>query len=279
MHKLLELIRSVLTTGRDPQSFLGAGWIVLLLRLTPSPWKRNVALRILALSPHYFYRQSRPEYKTMPLRAFLEAEYERNRSSRELICRQLLLPYLHSGQRVLDIGCGPGFLARSVSSHTGAVYGCDISPGVLACAQIINPAPNLHYIYSGDSGFEQIEDSSLDLVYSMAVIQHLREDVIRYLFGVVKRKLKPGGMGLLQVQLEDANWKTESDWRQDQSLAGRLKLQYALNCFKRSEDFFRQMAAGTGLTVESIRPISELVKDLPDDVFSQHLLVVRNLGK
>src|ERR1700677_400909 len=102
LSKLRGLLWSILTTGREPQSFLGAGWVVLLLRLTPSKWRKQVSLRMLAPTPHYFYRHVRPEYRTMSFRAFLQAEYERNRSTRELICRRLLLPYLRPGQRVLD---------------------------------------------------------------------------------------------------------------------------------------------------------------------------------
>src|ERR1700733_12785317 len=124
MNKLLNFIKALLTNGRDNQAFIGAKWLVVLLRITPRLLKRKMALRILAISPHYFYRTSRPEYKNMPTSQFLEAEFERNRSSRERIVNQLLLPGLKPGYRVLDIGCGPGFLAKAVSRHVKMVYAC-----------------------------------------------------------------------------------------------------------------------------------------------------------
>src|SRR6202035_5172315 len=165
----------------------------------------------------------KPEYKDLPLNHYLEAEYERNRSSREKIVTQLLLPFIKPHYRILDIGCGPGFLAKAVASHSRAVYACDISPGVLACARILNNAENIEYIYSGESGFDRIEDSSLDLAYSIAVIQHLREPVIKYLFSIASRKLRPGGRCLFQVQLQNDTWKGENEWIADKSLTGRLK--------------------------------------------------------
>jgi len=277
MNRILNLLTALLTTGADHQSFIGAKWLVLLLKIAPHPLKRPLALRILALSPHYFYRHITPQYKTMPVNDWLEAEYERNRSTRAKLCDQILLPYLKSAGRVLDIGCGPGFLAQAAAPHVGALYACDISRGVLECARVINNAPNIHYIYSGPSGFDQIPDSSLDLIYSFAVIQHLREPVIQSLFQVTGRKLRKGGRCLFQVQLDDDKWKPESEWAADQTVTGRLKLKYALNFFSRSPEFFRTQAAAAGLSLDAIRPLSEIMDQPFDDVYHQHLIELTKL--
>jgi SAM-dependent methyltransferase len=277
MNKILNLIKALLTNGSDDQAFIGARWLVILLRLTPRFLKRNLALRILAISPHYFYRSSRPEYKGMPMKQFLEAEFERNRSSRERIINQLLVPHLKPDYRVLDIGCGPGFLAKAVSRHAKMVYACDISLGVLECARAINGASNIRYIYSGDSGFAQIPDSSLNLAYSFAVIQHVRESVIKSLFMVAGKKIQPGGRCVFQVQLDDGKWEKENVQTADQTIAGRLRLKYGLNFFPRSEGFFRELAADTGFSVVEIRPVSELLDQPFDDVYYQHLLILSKL--
>ena len=146
MHKLTNFFKALLTSGRDNQAFIGARWLVVLLRITPRSRRRSLALRILAVSPHYFYRNQRPEYAGMPSRRFLESEFERNRSTREQIASQILLSYLKPDDQVLDIGCGPGFLAKAVSRHVKVVYACDISLGVLECASILNDGPNIRYI-------------------------------------------------------------------------------------------------------------------------------------
>jgi SAM-dependent methyltransferase len=270
----LNLIKALLTNGSDNQAFIGANWLVVLLRITPSFLKRNVALRILSISPHYFYRSFRPEYEGMPTNQFLEAECERNRSSRKLICDQILLPDLKPDDQVLEIGCGPGFLAKAVARYVRTVHACDISLGALECGRIINGAANIRYFYSGESGFAQIEDSSLNQAYSFAVIQHLREPVIRSLFKVAGKKLQPGGKCLFQIQLDDGKRKGESAWIKDRSLTGRVRLRYALNFFPRSEKFFRELAVEAGFSVVAIRPLCELLDEPFDDLYHQHLLVL-----
>lgn len=274
MNKIKNLIKALLTNGGDNQAFIGARWLVILLRVTPGFLKRKVALRIVAISPHYFYRSYRPEYKGMPQKLFLEREFERNSTDRQKICDQILVPYLKPNQQVLEVGCGPGFLSKAVSSRVNTLYACDISRGVLACADVINGAPNIRYIYSGESGFAQIADASLDLAYSFAVIQHVREAVIKSLFQVVAKKMRPGGTCLFQVQLDDGKWKQESEWVNDQSVSGRLRLKYALNFFPRSEKFFQDLAQETGFSVSAVRPVSELLDKPFDDVYYQHLIVL-----
>lgn len=277
MKKLINLLKALLTNGSDNQAFIGARWLVWLLWLTPRSMKRSVALRIVAISPHYFYRSYNPAYKGMPTSKFLDMEFERNRSSREIIINQVLVPYLKPDDQVLDIGCGPGFLAKQVSKHVKKIYACDISRGVLACANVINGADNIQYIYSGDEGFSQIADGSLDLSYSFAVIQHVREAIIKSLFQVASKKLKKGGRCVFQVQLDDGKWQPESAQVQDKSVTGQLKLKYALNFFSRSEDFFRQLAADTGFSLVAVRPVSELLEKPIDDVYHQHLIILSKL--
>jgi len=192
-----------------------------------------------------------------------------------MICDQLLLRFIKPGDEVLDIGCGPGFLAQAVARHVKTVSACDISPGVLECARIINAADNISYIYSGDHGFARIGDLSLDLVYSIAVIQHLREEVIGYLFGVASKKLKSGGLCLFQVQLEDSQWKEESEQAGDQTVAGRLRLKYGLNFFPRSESFFREIASHSGLALVETHSLSDYFASPFDDIYYQKLLIFK----
>jgi SAM-dependent methyltransferase len=277
MNRLSELIRAVLTTGKDHQSFIGAGWVVLVLRMAPRRLQRRLALWVLSLSPHYFYREFRPEYKNLSRGQFLEAECARNRSSRGIICDQLLMRFVKPRDEIMDIGCGPGFLAKAVAQHVGRVYACDISRGVLECARILHGADNITYLYSGEAGFAQIKDSSLDMVYSIAVIQHVREPVIEYLFSVAGRKLKSGGLCLFQVQLEDAKWKKESEQIQDATLAGRARLKYGLNFFPRTEDFFKETAAQSGMSLVGFHNLSDYFASPSDDIYYQKLLILKKL--
>lgn len=97
---------SMLTLGREHQSFLGAWWIPVSLRLCPLKYKRMFVLWILSLSPHYFYRSMRKDYEQMSLGDFLECEYQRNVDSRKEIVEKLLLSHLKSSMVAVDYGCG-----------------------------------------------------------------------------------------------------------------------------------------------------------------------------
>jgi ubiquinone/menaquinone biosynthesis C-methylase UbiE len=44
-------------------------------------------------------------------RANLAAEADRNRQSRQVLAEELIVPRLTPDARVLDYGCGPGYLA------------------------------------------------------------------------------------------------------------------------------------------------------------------------
>ncbi len=200
----------------------------------------------------------------MPTGQFLEAEYERNRTSRERICNQILLPNLKPGITVLDIGCGPGFLAKAVSRHVKLIYACDISKGVMACADVINGASNIRFIYSGESGFAQIPDASLDLAYTFAVgFNTSGESIIRSLFlayGWKENALR----GPLPVPSTIRQWQMGTRkrlGRAHQSVAGKLRLKYAMNFFPRTDEFFRKLAAEAGFSVVEIRPVSELLDE------------------
>lgn len=51
---------------------------------------------------------------------------------------------LRHGERVLDVACGTGVVAREAAPHvavTGTVVGLDLNPGMLAVARALPPAP------------------------------------------------------------------------------------------------------------------------------------------
>ena len=207
-------------------------------------------------------------------RRWLEAEDERNRTTRLKLCKEILEPYMAEGATVLDIGCGGGYLAKAVSSKAGKVFASDISLGVIECAKILNSSPNIEFVHSSPPGWQTIPDGSIDLAYSVAVIQHVRSSVIHYLFDILSKKLKSGGQAYLIVQLEGDEWREEEEWVRDQSLMGRLRSKYALNFFPRTEQYFRDLCNSVGLDYCSVKPASDILSSKYDDVYQQHLLHV-----
>lgn len=73
---------------------------------------------------------------------------------------------IQPGQRVLDVACGTGVLAREVASHagdSGQVVGLDITPGMVEVAQRLAPAIAWH---QGTAEALPFPDHSFDAVVS-----------------------------------------------------------------------------------------------------------------
>jgi ubiquinone/menaquinone biosynthesis C-methylase UbiE len=117
---------------------------------------------------------------------------------RRLFAGVVRLSGASSGDRVLDVGCGPGYLTRLVAdavAPTGSVVGIDASASVIGYARRTTRAANCTF----DTGVAQaldFPDESFDVVVSSFVLHHLPQDVrldaVREMF----RVLRPGG-GLL----------------------------------------------------------------------------------
>ena len=266
------VVRSIAILSGD-QNFLSRGWIPWLLRNVPEPRRRRVALEVLALSPHYFDAGSAGE--AVSRSDWLEAESERNRLSREELANSLLSRYVRPHDKVLDYGCGPGFLARAVAGIASEVAACDISRGAIACARVLNPAPNLRYISLLD---QKLPSSSYDVIYSFAVIQHVTDEVLSSILSIWLEVMKPGATAIAHVVLEgDApSWRTEKAWTEDKSLRGRLRWRYGLHCFIRSERSLRGMLERKGFVGVTIQPVSDIAKlSSGDDIAGQHLCVFK----
>ena len=85
---------------------------------------------------------------------------------------RLLLRELPEGaQRVLDVGCGAGALARRLAATVPQVDGVDRSPEMVAAARRLSP-PNCSFEV-GDALTLDVAPGSYDAVVSSAVLHHL----------------------------------------------------------------------------------------------------------
>lgn len=272
MKNILKIAKWVAILGAEPQAFLGANWVKKILDRAPAPKKRIWALRLLSLSPHYFLRPEGPEFDGLSDDEHLEKGFEESLDSRLRIYEMIFKGKIHSTDVLLDYGCGPGFLSKAVSPHVKKVYSCDISSGVLACADVVNGADNIEYVLATKNGMQQIEDESIDVVISFAMVQHLSDEIFETVLDNIGRKLKPGGRLILHIQLTDDVWKTEAEWKNDSSIRGRLKFRYGLHCFGRTEEAHRELVAKHNFTNIVIHDLAEMVTDNSNDVRSQGLL-------
>src|SRR5258708_3497511 len=169
-------------TGGGSQNFLGARWVERLVDSSPEQIRERVALRLLSFSPHYFYDRD------------IRAEAERNRRSRRALTEAVISPHLCGTARVIDYGCGPGYMAHAVAERAGHVDAVDISRGVLACAKALNGRSNISYLTPGE--LRQAAGKA-DLAYSFAVAQHLRAEVLVVALGLLADKIRRDGMLLV----------------------------------------------------------------------------------
>jgi SAM-dependent methyltransferase len=244
-------------TSGGTQDFLGASWVERSLRWVPARHREAMALRLVGLSPHYFYDRDR------------RAEAARNRSSRSALAQDLVLPRVDAGTRVLDYGCGPGYLAAAVAPYVDRVEAVDISRGVLACARVLNGAENIRYERPDEADHQS---EQVDIAYSFAVAQHLTDETFRSAMALLRRRLRPGGTLLVHFPLSDDRWHTEDDWTADTSVKGRAKLRFGLNCFGRSRDQVISIATEAGFKDPHIQELNTMTSADPD-ISRQCLLV------
>jgi SAM-dependent methyltransferase len=242
------------------QNFLGAGWVERVIDNAPAAARERIALRFLSLSPHYFYDRD------------LVAESARNRRSRQALADELVGPYLTADARVLDYGCGPGYLAAAVAGKAAHVAAVDISRGVLACARTLNGRPNIAYQTPEEF---RLGGGSVDVAYSFAVVQHLRTDALERALRLLAAAVRPGGALLLHFAEAGNGWRTEDQWLADDSLPGRARLRYGLNCFGRSATEMVDLVTRAGFTDATAGPLTGSLAIPGEDITEQHLLAAR----
>jgi SAM-dependent methyltransferase len=89
------------------------------------------------------------------------------------------------GERILDLGCGDGFLTRRIAESGATVVGVDASPQMMAAAK--EQGADVHCVNAESLPFDQ----EFDAVFSNAALHWMRDQdaVLRG----VRRALKPGG--------------------------------------------------------------------------------------
>jgi len=103
--------------------------------------------------------------------------------------RLLLAQVAPDAERVLDVGCGAGTLARAVAARVPRVDGIDRSPAMIETAGRAAPANVTFHL--ADARTVELPHGGYDAVLSSSVLHHL--DLAEALPRMV-RWLKPGGV-------------------------------------------------------------------------------------
>jgi arsenite methyltransferase len=111
------------------------------------------------------------------------------------------------GDRLLDVGCGPGFYVAELVDQVGpagTVVGVDSSPEMLALAEgRCAGHPNVSFV-RGDATSLPVEDASFDRALCVQVLEYVPD--VAGALAELRRALRPGGLAVIW----DVDWATVS---------------------------------------------------------------------
>jgi ubiquinone/menaquinone biosynthesis C-methylase UbiE len=97
---------------------------------------------------------------------------------------------------LVEFGPGDGRFAMSAAKHVNQVYGVDISDQI---DPTCDPPDNFRLIVYDGYQFDEIEDNTVDVVFSDYLIEHLHPDDTKSHFHLVYRILKKGGIYIFRT--------------------------------------------------------------------------------
>jgi SAM-dependent methyltransferase len=144
-----------------------------------------------------------------------------------------LLPHLAPGQRLLDVGCGPGTITLDLAERVapGWVLGIDASPDAVVEAEAARAERGIEGVgfavgdvYALDAG-----DEPFDVVHAHQVLQHLTDPVAA--LEEIRRVLAPGGL----VAVRESDYGAFA-WAPDDPLLDRwLELYHQVTLANRAD--------------------------------------------
>jgi arsenite methyltransferase len=123
------------------------------------------------------------------------------------------------GERILDVGCGPGFYCAELLDdvgQSGAVVGLDASAAMLALAERRCAGRGNVELREADATDLPVEDASFDGAISVQVQEYVGE--IATSLAELHRALRPGG----RLVVFDIDWATLSVNADDEQLTARV---------------------------------------------------------
>jgi 2-polyprenyl-6-hydroxyphenyl methylase / 3-demethylubiquinone-9 3-methyltransferase len=120
--------------------------------------------------------------------ALLRAEA---RARNRWIISELKRRKLAQGTRILDVGCGAGFLANELAIHGYRMTGLDASDDALEVARKHDTTATVDY-RTGNAYAMEFEDKMFDVVCAMDLLEHVEKPEL--VVCEVSRVLKPEGL-------------------------------------------------------------------------------------
>lgn len=109
-----------------------------------------------------------------------------------------LRPWFDKDSTVLDLGCGIGRVARYVAPECSLLWAVDASRRMLdLAAERLQDISNVKYAHCHDVTFPDVPSSSVDMAYSLLVLQHLEREDAFLLLEELRRVIRPEGTVIL----------------------------------------------------------------------------------
>jgi SAM-dependent methyltransferase len=136
---------------------------------------------------------------------------------RRRLVREALAPAL--GERILDMGCGPGFYAAEILQEVGeegSVVGVDTSAAMLGvAANRVKGRPNADFRQADATGLP-VADGEFDAALSVQVLEYVADATAA--LRELRRALRPGG----RLVVWDVDWATLSWHSEDPARMARV---------------------------------------------------------
>ncbi len=159
------------------------------------------------------------------------------------------------GERVLDVGVGPGFLATAIADAvgpSGLVCGVDISEPLLEVARAQSKDDHQVELRRGDAAELPYPDGAFDSVVSTQVLEYVPD--VDAALSEFHRVLRPGG----RVALLDTDWDSMVWYSPDRARMGRVLTaweEHAADPFLPRTLARRLRAAGFQVETQGIIPL------------------------
>lgn len=116
-----------------------------------------------------------------------------------------------SARRLLDLGCGTGFMIQIARNMVAGIDGVDATAAMLAVVDRSGPAQIR--LFEGDTGSYPVEQGSYDVVTAYSFLHHLYD--IRPTLATARRALRTGGVFYVDLDPNYYFWEAIKDLAPD----------------------------------------------------------------